>query len=182
MLASAWKLVSQTLAQLAFDGVTDGSLKSQLKNNTSIRTRYMALYDFVNELVQMSQSKFSVLATTTRMTQACYPVCRLILFLAHYSRYFKVAPSQVDVLEPEMMFDWQELREACLSFLDTIIIELCFPNPPYPKDILYQILRDAIAESPKEGKRFPQELWDAVGDLSVMNVLSYHNFSASIRP
>ncbi|KAG6885905.1 hypothetical protein C0993_007923 [Termitomyces sp. T159_Od127] len=147
-LASAWKLVSHTLGQLALDGVTDASIRSQLENDTSIRTRYMVLYDFVNELVEMSQSKFSVLATTTRM--------------AH-----EVAPDQANVPEPEMMFDWQELREACLSFLDTIIIELCFPKPPYPKDILYQILRDAIAESPKEGKRFPQELWDAVGDLSV---------------
>ncbi|KAG6860761.1 hypothetical protein C0995_007793 [Termitomyces sp. Mi166 len=151
MLASAWKLVSQTLAQLALDGVTDTSIKSQLNNNASIRTRYMALYELVNELVEISQSKFSVLATTT----------------PHYARYFKVAPDQADVPEPEMMFDWQELREACLSFMDSIIIEICFPKPPYPKDILYQILRDAVAESPKEAKRFPQELWDAVGDLSI---------------
>ncbi|KNZ80873.1 hypothetical protein J132_04097 [Termitomyces sp. J132] len=151
MLASAWKLVSQTLAQLAFDGVTDTSLKSQLRNNTNIRTRYMVLYDLVGELVELSQSKFSVLATTT----------------PHYARYFKVAPDQADVPEPEMMFDWQELREACLSFLDSIIIELCFPKSPYPKDVLYQILRDAVTESPKEAKRFTQELWDAVGDLSI---------------
>jgi hypothetical protein len=65
-----------------------------------------------------------------------------------------------------MIFDWAALREACLSFLDSIIIELCFPRAPYPKAILYQILRDAVHESPKEAKRFPQALWDAVGDLS----------------
>lgn len=59
------------------------------------------------------------------------------------------------------------MREACKSFLDSIIIELCLPGPTYPKPILYQILHQSIEESPKEAKRFPQALWDAVGDLSV---------------
>ena len=65
-----------------------------------------------------------------------------------------------------MVFDWAELREACVSFLDSIVIELCFPRAPYPKAVLYQVLRDAVDESPKDAKRFPQVLWDAVGDLS----------------
>ncbi|KAG6866749.1 hypothetical protein C0991_011408 [Blastosporella zonata] len=163
MLAAAWKLVSETLAQLALDGVTDASIKLQLKNNVGIRTRYLVLYDLVNELVNISQSKFSVLATTT----------------PHYARYFKAVPDKSDETdknnnnkntqdaELEIVFDWQELREACVSFLDTIIIELCFPRAPYPKDVLYQVLRDAVKESPREAKRFPQKLWDAVGDLSV---------------
>ncbi|KAG6920263.1 hypothetical protein DXG01_005032 [Tephrocybe rancida] len=151
MLAGAWKLVSQTLAQLALDGVTDASIKSQIKNNTGIRTRYLVLYDLVNDLVNISQSKFSVLATTT----------------PHYARYFKAASDKPDDPEPGIIFDWQELREACVSFLDSIIIELCFPRAPYPKDVLYQVLRDAIEESPKEAKRFPQQLWNAVGDLSI---------------
>lgn len=69
--------------------------------------------------------------------------------------------------ELAFFFDWQETRRACSSFLDSIIVELCFPHAPYPKAILYQILHDAIDESPREAKRFPQELWDAVGDLSV---------------
>lgn len=47
------------------------------------------------------------------------------------------------------------------------MIELCFPRAPYPRAILYQILHDAVEESPKEALRFPQALWDAVGDLSV---------------
>ncbi|KAF5380464.1 hypothetical protein D9615_004625 [Tricholomella constricta] len=151
MLASAWKLVSETLAQLTIDGLTDGTVKSQLKNNASMRTRYLVLYDLVRILVNISQSKFSVLATTT----------------PHYARYFKPAPDSADAAEPEIIFDWAELRDACVSFLDSIIIELCFPRAPYPKDILYQVLHDAVHESPKEAKRFPQELWNAVGDLSI---------------
>ena len=51
--------------------------------------------------------------------------------------------------------------------MDSIIIELCFPEGPYPKGVLYQILHDAVEEVPHQAKRFPQALWDAVGDLSV---------------
>jgi hypothetical protein len=51
--------------------------------------------------------------------------------------------------------------------MDSIIIELSFPEAPYPKRVLYQILHDAVDESPREARRFPQELWNAVGDLSV---------------
>jgi hypothetical protein len=88
------------------------------------------------------------------------------LLLAHYAPYFKRAeianPSDADIV-----FDWDAVREACKSFLDSIIIELCFPGASYPRHILFQILHDSIEESPKEAKRFPQTLWDAVGDLSV---------------
>lgn len=87
-------------------------------------------------------------------------------FPAHYARYFKQTEGE-DPGEAEFIFDWAELREACVSFLDSIIIELCFPRAPYPQAVLYQVLRDAVEESPKEAKRFPQALWDAVGDLSV---------------
>lgn len=69
--------------------------------------------------------------------------------------------------EPSVAFDWAGLKDACKSFLDSIIIELCFPRAPYPKRILYHILHDAVDESPREAKRFPQSMWDAVGDLSV---------------
>ena len=69
--------------------------------------------------------------------------------------------------EPFIGFDWAGLKDACKSFLDSIIIELCFPRAPYPKQILFHILHDAVHESPREAKRFPQSMWDAVGDLSV---------------
>jgi hypothetical protein len=65
------------------------------------------------------------------------------------------------------IFGGAALRDACKSFLDSIIVELCFPHAPYPQPILFEIPHDAIDESPAEAKRFPQALWDAVGDLSV---------------
>jgi hypothetical protein len=72
-----------------------------------------------------------------------------------------------DPSEADIIFDWEAVREACRSFLDSIVIELCFPGASYPKHTLYQILHDSIEESPKDAKRFPQTLWNAVGDLSV---------------
>ena len=65
------------------------------------------------------------------------------------------------------MFDWTALREAYKSYVDSIVIELCLPNSHYPKYILARILEDATQEAPREAKRFPQALFDALGDLSV---------------
>lgn len=67
MLASAWKLVSDSLNELAIDGLTDKNIKSKLKTDPDMRARYLVIYDMVNDLVTMSQNRFSVLATTTRM-------------------------------------------------------------------------------------------------------------------
>ncbi|KAF9478819.1 hypothetical protein BDN70DRAFT_879530 [Pholiota conissans] len=151
MLASAWKLVSDKLNEFAVDGLTDRNAKLTLKNNPDMRQRYLVLCDMVDVLVKMNQDRFSVLATTA----------------PHYAKYFKLKPTESsDPSEPEYIFDWKDLRGAADSFLDSIIIELCFPQGTYPKAILYHILHDAIDESPREAKRFPQALWDAVGDLS----------------
>lgn len=97
-------------------------------------------------------------------------------FAAHYAQYFKIKVNNDDPTGPvdEVVFDWNALKEAGKSFIDSIILELCFPRAPYPMTVLYQILRDAVDESPKEAKRFPQALWDAVGDLSVTQYHSSH--------
>ena len=72
--------------------------------------------------------------------------------------------------EPDIQFDWNGLREACLSFMDSIIVELSFPRPSYPRDILFSLLHDVVEEAPKEAKRFPQMIWDAIGDFSVGSI------------
>lgn len=152
MLASAWKIVFEMLYELVELDLTDGNIKSQLKASADIRNRYLVLYDLVDILVNVTHAKFSVLATIS----------------PHYARYFKKTESiETDSKEHQFVFDWTGLREACVSFLDSIIIELCFPRAPYPKMILFQVLRDAVDESPKEATRFPQILWDVIGDLSI---------------
>ncbi|KAJ7902148.1 hypothetical protein B0H14DRAFT_1271645 [Mycena olivaceomarginata] len=152
MLASAWKIVADTLHDLEDEGLTDLNVKTLLKNNEALRSKYLSLFHFVNILVGMTQERFSVLATTT----------------PHYAQYFKLKHNEDEVDGPvdEYVFDWSALKDAGKSFLDSIILELCFPRAPYPMTVLYEILREAVDESPKDAKRFPQALWDAVGDLS----------------
>ncbi|KIO10195.1 hypothetical protein M404DRAFT_21860 [Pisolithus tinctorius Marx 270] len=150
MIASGWRIVLDMLRGLVKSGLKDGTAHRQLQKDEGLRSRYLVLCDIVNVLADLGQMQFSVLATTT----------------PHYSRYFKIVEN-VPVGEPEIAFDWGGLKDVCKSFLDSIIIELCFPRAPYPKRILLQILHDAVDESPREAKRFPQKMWDAVGDLSV---------------
>ena len=83
---------------------------------------------------------------------------------AHYAEYFKQSD---DIDEPEFSFDWTLLKNIHKSFLDSIVIELCLPNSQISRQIMLQILREAVEEAPKEAKRFPQALWDAVGDFAV---------------
>ncbi|KAJ7593978.1 hypothetical protein C8J56DRAFT_1012387 [Mycena floridula] len=147
LLASAWRIVADSLIELGESGISDHSVVTQLANDEELRSRYLVVFDMVNKLVDLAQAHFSVLATTT----------------PHYAKYFKRVENEN---ETEYIFDWQDLKNAARSFLDSIIIELCFPRAPYPRGVLFEILHDAVEESPKESKRFPQQLWDAVGDLS----------------
>ena len=66
MLASAWKIVLDTLGELQQDGLGDRTAQADLKKHEDIRARYLVLYDMVSKLVEIGQNKFSVLATTTR--------------------------------------------------------------------------------------------------------------------
>lgn len=167
MVASAWKLVINTLRDLQNSGLNDATARTQLQSDVNLRSRYLVLCDIVGVLVDLGQAHFSILATTTRVSS--HSLCRYLCFnlhSAHYSRYFKEVEN-VQPGEPSIAFDWAGLKDACKSFLDSIIIELCFPRAPYPKRILYHILHDAVDESPREAKRFPQSMWDAIGELSV---------------
>ena len=75
-----------------------------------------------------------------------------------------------DTKEKEFAFSWDAIKSIHKSFLDSLVVELCLPSSPIPKQILYQLLGESMDETPKDAKRFSQALWDAVGDLSVRNV------------
>ena len=66
MLASAWKIVSETLDSFAVNGVRDENIKGKLKSEPILREQYLVLCNIVNTLVELSQNRFSVLATTAR--------------------------------------------------------------------------------------------------------------------
>jgi len=155
MLASAWKLVADTLQTLANSGLTDTNIKAKLKSDDSIRRKYMALFDMVSNLVGMSLNHLSVLATTA----------------PHYAQFFKARPSEGAANgEPdEIYFDWnvsKNLRTATQSFLDSIVLELCFPQGPIPNYVLYMLLNECLDESPHEAKRISTAMYAAMGDLA----------------
>ena len=74
--------------------------------------------------------------------------------------------------KPEYIFDWVRVKEIHKSFIDAIVIEICFPGSPIPGTILLHILREATEESPRDAKCFPQVMWDSVGNFSVRATLS----------
>ncbi|KAI0062875.1 hypothetical protein BV25DRAFT_1855093 [Artomyces pyxidatus] len=150
MLTSAWRFIRDGLETLDQEGIADDRVRVQLRDDPDLRTQYLILYDIVNVLVDALQANFSVLATKT----------------AHFSQYFKTVEGS-DPDDPDIAFDWASLKTSYKSFVDSIVIELCLPHSQFPKYILTSILEDAVDEAPGESKRFPQALWDALGDLSV---------------
>ena len=66
MVASAWKIIYDTLKNLAAEGITDENIKAKLKTDTELRQRYMVLYDMTRNLVKLFHTRVSVLATTCR--------------------------------------------------------------------------------------------------------------------
>lgn len=82
MVASAWKLVLDSLGELRIDGLGNRSAATDLRNDSDLRSRYLVLYDMVGKLVEIGQSKFSVLATTTRKS----PSTKFSFFLSGLRR------------------------------------------------------------------------------------------------
>ncbi|PPQ98770.1 hypothetical protein CVT24_003328 [Panaeolus cyanescens] len=153
MLASGWKFVYDNLNRFSQEGVTDRSIKSDLQQKPDLRNRYLVVTDVMNQLVDMCHQRFSQL---TRNTE-------------RYARYFKERATDdlSNRHQQPIVFDYIHCKEATKSFLDSLILELCFPRGDYPMSILYRILNEAVTEAPREANRFPQAMYDAIGDLSI---------------
>ncbi|KAI0696691.1 hypothetical protein BC835DRAFT_1271539 [Cytidiella melzeri] len=150
MFASAWRLVGLTLTENV-DVERDSQIRDILKKDPKFRAQYLVLYDLITILVNFGQQKFAQLATTA----------------PHWGQYFQVnQDKELDATKPEYIFSWEHLKSVHKSFLDSIVVELCLPDSTYPKQILIHILSEALDETPRDAKRFPQELWDAMGDLA----------------
>jgi hypothetical protein len=97
--------------------------------------------------------------------------CQLIhspCCIAHYKKYFQAIDTTSNN-EKAVVFQKLESKSAGTSYMDSLFLEISFPNPRYPSQVLYSLLHDAIDEAPKEARRFPQKLYDALGDHSVCN-------------
>jgi len=78
VIASGWKIVLDILRGLEKSGLKDVTAHAQLRKDDGLRSRYLALCDVVNVLVDLRQMQFSVLATTTR-TMPPLSCCTLLI-------------------------------------------------------------------------------------------------------
>ena len=66
--------------------------------------------------------------------------------LEHFGKYFNVVKDP-ETQEEEYTFDWGHVKGVHKSFLDSLIVELCLPDSPIPKAVLYQLLGEEMDES-----------------------------------
>ncbi|KZT41514.1 hypothetical protein SISSUDRAFT_1117652 [Sistotremastrum suecicum HHB10207 ss-3] len=147
-LTAAWKLVGDLVAELHALSGSDADFKALLKTREDIRDRFLMLYQTVEMLAQAGQSRVQGLSIST----------------AHYGPFFA---STVNGEGDQVLFDKAKIRSAHRSFVDAVVLEIILPDSQYPRHVLFECLHEAIEESPIDGKRFPQLLWDAIGDLAV---------------
>ncbi|KDN33662.1 hypothetical protein RSAG8_13246, partial [Rhizoctonia solani AG-8 WAC10335] len=143
---AAWKYVRDHGKLLKDDlGLDDTNVFAQLKANEGAAAAYLGIHEMLKHLEASSQKELGLLAASTK----------------HYMQHVKEGPNGL-VWDPEGGLKLHK------SLVDTIIIEMVFPQARYELSILMLCLRDAIAlGGDKKTDRFDQEVFDAIGDLSV---------------
>ncbi|KAG9049466.1 hypothetical protein FS837_010159, partial [Tulasnella sp. UAMH 9824] len=158
-LAASWKqalLLLQELRKLVPDFDAGKLSTVYLKQNSTFRDRFVLLYRLLVVLVGVNQKNVALAAAASQ----------------HYAHYFFAVQSAW------MAFKREEAMGAMKSLIDTVVMELIFPESEYPPHILFAILSEALETSPKENKRFSQRLFDAIGDLS--DAVKAHDMVESI--
>ncbi|KAI5123681.1 hypothetical protein M0805_001709 [Coniferiporia weirii] len=146
MLASGWTIVFESLSMMQNMGLTDGLVLGQLRSSDKMRKIYLSAFDLLKKLVASSQQRLRSIVQNTE----------------HYHVYFKASST----LKGRREFEDSEIRKMYKSFLDSTIIELCLPGSKFTPQALYSCLNAIELESPRELRRCPQIMWDAVGDLA----------------
>ncbi|KAG8904489.1 hypothetical protein FRB99_001665 [Tulasnella sp. 403] len=145
-LAASWKqvlLLLNDLKRLA-PNIKNGNVQGLFKRkDPTFRDRYVLLYRLMVVLVGVNQKSLALAAAAS----------------VRYAHYF------FTVQTAWMAFRREEAMGAMKSLIDTIVMELIFPESLYPPHILFACLHDALDGSPKEGGRFTQRMYDALGDL-----------------
>ncbi|CAE6497470.1 unnamed protein product [Rhizoctonia solani] len=144
---AAWKYVRDHAKLLKDDlGLDDTNVFAQLKANGGIAATYLGIHEMLKHLEASSQKELGLLAASTK----------------HYMQHVKEGPNG-------LVWDYAGGIKLHKSLVDTIIIEMVFPQARYELSILMLCLRDAIAlGGDKKTDRFDQEVFDAIGDLSVV--------------
>ena len=85
---------------------------------------------------------------------------------AYYAQFFSTS-ADANSNDPQIIFDLSQMRPVFKSFMDSTIVELCLPNSEFTVHALIACLQMVQTETPKETKRCPQAMWDAIAALSV---------------
>ncbi|KAH7332604.1 hypothetical protein B0J17DRAFT_722141 [Rhizoctonia solani] len=143
---AAWKYVRDHAKFLRDTELDDTNVFAQLKEKESRATTYLGIFEMLKHLEASCQKELGLLAASTK----------------HYMHHIKEGPNGL-VWDPK---DGLQLHK---SLVDTIIIEMVFPQARYELSILMLCLRDAIAlgGGDKKTNRFDQQVFDTIGDLSV---------------
>lgn len=143
--AAAWKYVRDHAKLLKDMELEDLNVYAQLKSKPALCVAYLETYEMLRQIEASGQHEVGLLASAS----------------PHYMKHFK---ENGGVLE----WDSEAGQRLNKSLVDTIIIELILPQSRYPASILMLCLRDAIAGGDhKTAQRFTQDVFDAIGDLSV---------------
>ncbi|KAF8747659.1 HicA toxin of bacterial toxin-antitoxin, partial [Rhizoctonia solani] len=142
---AAWKYVRDHAKLLKDLELDDSNIFAQIKANPALSTAYLELHGMLKLIEASGQKELGLLAAATK----------------HYMRHVKESSNGL-VWDPEAGLKLHK------SLVDTIIIEMVFPQARYELSILMLCLRDAIAlGNYKTTDRFDQSVFDAIGDLSV---------------
>ncbi|CAE6373255.1 unnamed protein product [Rhizoctonia solani] len=142
---AAWKHVRDHAKLLKDLELDDSNIFSQIKAKPALATAYLELHGMLKLIEASGQKELGLLAASTK----------------HYMKHVKESNNGL-VWDPEPGLKLHK------SLVDTIIIEMVFPQARYELSILMLCLRDAIALGDyKTTDRFDQAVFDAIGDLSV---------------
>ncbi|CAE6449635.1 unnamed protein product [Rhizoctonia solani] len=157
---AAWKYVRDHAKLLKDDlGLDDTNVFAQLKSNGAMSAAYLAIYEMLKHLEASSQKELGLLAASTGESRVLVSTCANSV--EHYMQHIKDGPNG-------LVWDPAGGLKLHKSLVDTIIMEMVFPQARYELSILMLCLRDAIAlGSDKKTDRFDQQVFDAIGDLSV---------------
>ncbi|CAE6526758.1 unnamed protein product [Rhizoctonia solani] len=143
---AAWKYVRDHAKFLKDMELDDTNVLAQLKEKEARATAYLGIYEMLKHLEASGQKELGLLAASTE----------------HYMHHIKEGPNG-------LVWDPKGGLQLHKSLVDTIIMEMVFPQARYELSILMLCLRDAIAlgGGEKKTKRFDQQVFDTIGDLSV---------------
>ena len=173
MLASAWVIVYESIRKMGEMGLVDREVRNQIRGSASMRQIYYLTNDLLRQIVTIIQQRLRNIVQNTGKLSSPIPfsdVCLNYLHLEHFRVYFKENKDSRGRHE----FRETEASRMYKSFLDSTIIELCFPGSAYNSQVLLALLHVIqYGDRSKEIRHCPQVMWDTIGDLAVSNPVAW---------